>query len=76
MVQFVCSNNVLSKFNYFERTLIRKNEKNKKNSKESNSKVKNEFRNNVIRTNDLVSNGHPCLKLVPRVAVVHRFDST
>ena len=30
IVQFVCSNTVLSKFDYFERTLIRKNEKNKK----------------------------------------------
>jgi hypothetical protein len=54
IVQFVCSNNVLSKFNYFERTLIRKNEKNKKNSKERNSKEKNEFRKNVIWSNDLV----------------------
>jgi hypothetical protein len=54
IVQFVCSNNVLSKFDYFERTLIQKNKKNKKNSKERNSKEKNEFRKNVIRTNDLV----------------------
>jgi hypothetical protein len=43
IVQFVCSINVLSKFNYFERTLIRKNKKNKKNLKEQNSKEKNEF---------------------------------
>ena len=54
IVQFVCSNNVLSKIDYFERTLIRKNDKNKKNSKERNSKEKNEFRKNVIRSNDLV----------------------
>jgi hypothetical protein len=43
IVQFVRSNNVLSKIDYFERTLIRKNDKNKKNSKERNSKEKNEF---------------------------------
>ena len=54
IVQFVRSNNVLSKIDYFERTLIRKNDKNKKNSKERNSKEKNEFRKNVIRSNDLV----------------------
>jgi hypothetical protein len=54
IVQFVRSNNVLSKIDYFERTLIRKNDKNKKNSKEQNSKEKNEFRKNVIRSNDLV----------------------
>ncbi len=54
IVQFVCSNTVLSKFDYFERTLIRKNEINKKISKEQNWKEKNEFRKNVIRSNDLV----------------------
>jgi hypothetical protein len=54
IVQFVCSINVLSKFNYFKRTLIRKNKKNKKNSKEPNLKEKNEFRTNVIPSNDLV----------------------
>ncbi len=57
IVQFVRSINVRSKFNYFERTLIRTNEKNKKNSKEQNSKEKNEFRTNVIRSNDLVPLG-------------------
>jgi hypothetical protein len=57
IVQFVRSNNVLSKINYFQRTLIRKNDKNKKNSKERNSKEKNEFRKNVIRSNDLVPLG-------------------
>ena len=54
IVQFVCSINVRSKFNYFERTLIQKNKKNKKNLKERNSKEKNEFRTNVIRSNNLV----------------------
>ena len=39
---YFCSNNVLSKFDYFERTLIRKNEK-KKNSNERNSKEKKNF---------------------------------
>ena len=54
IVQFVCSINVLSKFNFFERTLIRKNVRKQRFSNERNSKEKNEFRKNVIRTNDLV----------------------
>jgi hypothetical protein len=54
IVHFVLSINVLSKISNFKRKLIRKNEKNKKISKEQNSKEKNEFRKNVIRSNDLV----------------------
>ncbi len=54
IVHFVPSINVLSKFNFFERSLIRKNVKNEENSKERISKEKNEFRKNVIRSNNPV----------------------
>jgi hypothetical protein len=39
---------------FFERTLIRKNVQKQRFSNEQHSKEKNEFRKNVIRTNDLV----------------------
>jgi hypothetical protein len=43
IVQFVRSNNVLSKIDYFERTLIRKNDKNKKIQKNGIRKKKMNF---------------------------------
>ncbi len=54
IVQFVCLINVLSKFNFFEKTLIRKNIRKQRFLNERHSKEKNEFRKNVIQTNDLV----------------------
>ncbi len=53
-VHFIGLINVLLKISYFERTLIRKNKKNKKILKERNSKEKNYFWKNVTRSNDLV----------------------
>jgi hypothetical protein len=57
---------------YFERTLIQKNVKNKESSKEWNWKEKNEFSNNDIRSNNLVLNR----KSIPRIIPLFRFENT
>ncbi len=54
IVQFVWSINVLLKFNFFKRTLNRKNVKKQRFSNKRHSKEKNEFRKNVIQSIDLV----------------------